>query len=181
MFERFSTQARHAVELARSEAIQLGADRIGCEHLLLGLAHGRTGAAADALTAAGLELAGLRELAAAQHSVGSLDAEALGVLGIDLDQVRRAAEAAFGPGALDRPRRRSRGITHATMTPDARKALECALRQVHRDHDRSLRTGHLLIGIIDQGDNTALRVLTAAGADLAALRADTQHRLTLAA
>src|SRR5262247_1196725 len=98
MFERFTTQSGHAVQLALSEARVLGARRIGAEHLLLGLAHGRTGPVADAL-----------KVAVAHPETEPLDADALAGLGIDLDEVRRAAEAAFGPGALDRPARPGSG------------------------------------------------------------------------
>jgi ATP-dependent Clp protease ATP-binding subunit ClpA len=182
MFERFTSQARHAVDLARSEAIHLGTARIGCEHLLLGLAHGRSGAAAEALAAAGLDVGGLRDLAARTPPAEPLDADALAMLGIDLDQVRRAAEAAFGPGALDRPSRRGTGgARRVTMNAECRKALELALHAAQRGNDHALTSGHLLIGIIDQGDNGALQLLASAGADLTALRADTVRRMAAAA
>ena len=179
MFERFTTAARHAVELAFAEARDPGAERIGCEHLLIGLAQGR-GGAADALAAAGVAAADLRRLAATRPRPEPLDAEALAVLGIDLDEVRRTAEASFGPGALDRAGRPA-GRTRARMTGDAKKALELALRQVRSGPGGSLSSGHLLIGIIDQADNMALALLAEAGADPAALRTDTLRRLTAAA
>jgi ATP-dependent Clp protease ATP-binding subunit ClpA len=182
MFERFTTQARQAVHLALSEARVLRARRIGAEHLLLGLAHGRPGPAADALKAAGLNATALRKLAVAHPDIEPLDADALAVLGIDLDEVRRAAEAAFGPGALDRPARpRSGRTTRARMTPEAKEAMGCALRLAQSRHDSSLTPGHLLIGIIDQGDNEALGLLAAADVDLAAMRADALRRMTAAA
>jgi ATP-dependent Clp protease ATP-binding subunit ClpA len=185
MFERFTTQSRQAVQLALSEARVLGARRIGAEHLLLGLAHGRPGPAADALRAAGLNAAAVRKLAVTHPDTEPLDADALAVLGIDLDEVRRAAEAAFGPGALDRPARprsvRSGRPTTARMTPEAKEVMGCALRLAQSRHDGSLTPGHLLIGIIDQGDNEALRLLAAARVDLAALRADALRRMSAAA
>ncbi len=182
MFERFTTQSRHAVQLALSEARVLGARRIGAEHLLLGLAHGRPGPAADALKAAGLNAAALRKLAIVRPDTEPLDPDALAVLGIDLDEVRRAAEAAFGPGALDRPARlRSGRPTTARLTPEAKDAMARALRLAQSRHDSSLCPGHLLIGIIDQGDNEAVRLLAAADVNLAALRADALRRMTAAA
>jgi len=182
MFERFTTQSRHAVQLALSEARVLGARRIGAEHLLLGLAHGRPGPAADALKAAGLNAAALRKLAIVHPDTEPLDPDALAVLGIDLDEVRRAAEAAFGPGALDRPARPGPGRpTTARLTPEAKDAMARALRLAQSRHDSSLTPGHLLIGIIDQGDNEALRLLAAADVNLAALRADALRRMTAAA
>lgn len=178
MFERFTAQARQAVHLALSEARVLGDSRIGAEHLLLGLAHGRSGAAADALHAAGLDAAKLRPLRAARQEVAPLDADALAVLGIDLDQVRRAAEAAFGDGALDRPAKSSGSrTTRFKMTQDAKDAIACGLRVAQRRHDREFTAGHLLAGLIDQGDNEALRLLAAAEVDPAALRADVLRRM----
>ena len=182
MFERFTTQARQTVQLALSEARVLGASRIGAEHLLLGLAHGRSGPAADALRGAGLEVRGLRELAAGQPAAAPLDADSLALLGIDLDQVRRAAEAAFGPGALDRPARSEpTATTRARMTAESKEALTLALRLAKTRGDNEISSGHLLAGIIDQGDNGALRLLTAADVDPAALRADALRRMAAAA
>jgi ATP-dependent Clp protease ATP-binding subunit ClpA len=181
MFERFTAQARQAVHLALSEAKGLGADRIGTEHLLLGLAHARSGPAADALRAAGLDAAKLRPLTAARPEGTPLDADALAVLGIDLDQVRRAAEAAFGPGALDRPARPAGSRTRFRMTQDAKDAMAAGLRVAQGRHDREFTSGHLLAGLIDQGDNEALRLLAAADVDPAALRADVMRRMAEAA
>jgi ATP-dependent Clp protease ATP-binding subunit ClpA len=182
MFERFTTQARQAVHLALSEARVLGASRIGTEHLLLGLAHGRSGAAADALRAAGVDATRLRTLTVAQPDSAPLDADSLAVLGIDLDEVRRAAEAAFGPGALDRPARSPGSpTTRFRMTQDAKDAIASGLRVAQGRHDHEVTSGHLLAGLIDQGDNEALRLLAAAGVDPAALRADVISRLAAAA
>lgn len=182
MFERFAAQTRQAVHLALSEARVLGARRIGTEHLLLGLAHARSGPAADAMKAVGLDAGTLRRLSAARSETDPLDADSLAVLGIDLDQVRRAAEAAFGPGALERSARpEAARTTRARMTPAAKQAMACALRVAQSRHDGGITTGHLLIGIIDQGDNQALGVLAAAGVDPAALRADTLRRMAAAA
>jgi ATP-dependent Clp protease ATP-binding subunit ClpA len=181
MFERFAQPARQAISEAVSEAKSLGTHDIGCEHLLAGLARGRYGPAADALAAAGLDVARIRELLPGDRpGAQPLDADSLAVLGIDLDEVRRAAETAFGPGALDRPASRSSRI-RVRMTADCKRAVELALRQAHRAGDPALSSGHLLIGIIDQGDNGALRMLESAQVDPAELRADTLRRLSAAA
>src|SRR5260370_17980921 len=177
MFERFATEARHAVQLALSEARAAGASRIGAEHLLLGLAHARSGPVAEALAAAGVSASKLRALAAGQPEPAPLDADALALLGIDLDEVRRAAEAAFGPGALDRPARPTAPATRARMTAQARESMTGALRIVQERRDRSLAGAHLLAGIIDQGDNGALRLLSAADVDAVPLRPAVLRRL----
>jgi ATP-dependent Clp protease ATP-binding subunit ClpA len=183
VFERFHADARGAVGHAQQEAVRAGQGRIGCEHLLLGLL-AEPGPAAAALTAAGLEAATLRNrlLRGSLAEPDPLDADALASIGIDLDQVRRAAEATFGPGALDRAgltRARRRGLT--PLTPEAKKALELALRAAQRLRHREITGGHLLIGIIDQGHNRALGLLAGSAIDPAGLRADVLTRLATAA
>jgi len=186
MFERFSQEARDAVVRADHEAADMGAGYIGCEHLLLGLL-AMPGPAAGALTAAGLDLAGLRARlpGAAAGAADPLDAEALAWLGIDLDAVRRATDAVFGPGALDRasPARpgRLRLAGRRPASADFKKALELALRTTAGLRLPSISTGAMLTGIIDQKDNAALEILAAAGADIAALRADVLRRMTAVA
>ena len=177
MFERFAATARQAVADARQEAAWAGQDRIGSEHVLLGLLR-EPGPAADALTAAGVTVEALRaRLPRGDHETAAgLDADALSMLGIDLNAVRRAADAAFGPGALDRAR--VPGSSRVQFSPDAKQTLAGALRAaVHRSH-RQITSGHLLLGILDQKRNGALTLLAGAGTDIAALRADLISRLS---
>ncbi len=186
MLERFTRQARQVVESAALAARGSGTD-IGCEHLLLGITQTGSGPAAQALTAAGLTPDRLRQLTPAPAGEEPLDADSLAVVGIDLDAVRRAAETAFGPGALDRPSqeqrgRRGRPATRRTgMTPDCKMAIELGLRAAQQAKDSSISPGHLLIGLIDQGDNSATRLLKDAQVRPAELRADTLRRLATAA
>jgi ATP-dependent Clp protease ATP-binding subunit ClpA len=177
MFERFEPAARQAFVDARDEASRAGQDEIRAEHMLVGLLR-EPGPAADALTAAGLELAELRaRLPRGGADIGgSLDAEALSLLGIDLDSVRRATDAAFGPGAIDRVA--VPGRPRLPIADDAKQSLVCAVRQAQQLGQRTISSGHLLIGILDQKRNGALIVLTQAGTDLAALRADVMRRIT---
>ena len=195
MFERFAKDTRRTVVRARHEALRAGADQVGCEHLLLGLL-AEPGPATQALAAAGLAISELRAqlpggpvarqdpLDAGPANPDPLDAEALAAVGIDLDSVRRATDAAFGPGALDRARSgrrgRPRATPHVSLSDDAKRSLELALRSTVRLQQSSISTGHLLIGMLDQADNAALDILTAAGVDLAAVRADVAARLTAA-
>ena len=183
MFERFCKDARRAVVRAHEEAAAAGQGEIGCEHLLLGLL-AEPGPAAAAMTGEGLELTALRSRLpqAGRTEPDALDAEALASVGIDLDQVRRAAEATFGPGALDRAKHtRARRPGRMRFTAEAKKALELALRAAVALRHRELTGGHLLIGIIDQGRNGALDLLSAFAVSPAALRADVITHLTEAA
>ena len=113
-----------------------------------------------------------------------LDEDALASLGIDLDAVRRATEESFGPGRWTREkgRRRGRGIIQRLpFTGRAKKALQLALCAAVRSGDSEISTGHLLLGLIDQRDNAALRVLKAAGVPARALRQEIADRMAPAA
>nr|WP_121253137.1 Clp protease N-terminal domain-containing protein [Solirubrobacter pauli] len=66
---RVSPEARAAVQLAGEEAKELGAVRLGSEHLLLGILRGGDGVAAAALRAEGVTLEAAR-LAVAPTLVG---------------------------------------------------------------------------------------------------------------
>jgi ATP-dependent Clp protease ATP-binding subunit ClpA len=182
VFERFGQDARRVVVRARHEAVRAGQGQLGCEHLLLGLL-AEPGPAAAAMTAAGLELDALRARLprGGRAEPDPLDADALASVGIDLDTVRRAADAAFGPGALDRAGPGRAGPGRMRVTADAKKALELALRAAVRLRHRGISGGHLLIGIIDQGDNGATGLLAASAVDPAGLRADALARLAAAA
>ncbi len=61
MFERFTDQARRVVTLAQEEARMLRHNRIGTEHLLLGLIQVDDGVAAQSLESLGISLAAVRE------------------------------------------------------------------------------------------------------------------------
>lgn len=183
MFENFAAATRAVVRSALAEARQSGTARIGCDHLLLGIAQSGSGPAVEALTAEGLSLDRLRELAAASAEPVPLDSEALAVVGIDLDAVTRAAEAAFGPGALDRA---GRALAPAAggrvrLTPAARSAIELAARTAHRARERQITPGHILLGVLDQGDNAAVRLLQRASVRPAELRTETVRRMAEAA
>jgi ATP-dependent Clp protease ATP-binding subunit ClpA len=186
MMERFTPDARQAVAAAREEAVQLHHGFIGCEHLLLALAGAQDSPAAAAIAAFGLGVPALRERVTQIIGRGdqALDADALASLGIDLDTVRQAAEASFGRGALDRIRgRRGRvGLGECVrLTPRARKSLELALRAAVKRNDREISTGHLLLGVIHQGNNAALQVLKAEGVQAGALGEEVTRRMAAAA
>jgi ATP-dependent Clp protease ATP-binding subunit ClpA len=164
MFERFTRDARQAVTVAQHAARELGHGRLGTEHLLLGIA-ADDGAAGATLAAAGATPERLRAVLA-----DTAPAEALGAIGIDLAEVRRRAEASFGPGALERARGRG-GNGSPRLTPEAKKALELALREAIALGDDFIGTEHVLLGVLRGADRAALGPLERAGADPAALRA----------
>ncbi|MFI0445355.1 Clp protease N-terminal domain-containing protein [Actinomadura sp. 6N118] len=176
MFERFTQQARDAVTGAQQEARDLGHGRIGPEHLLLALI-ACDGPAAAAMRAQGLEITAMRAAVArlaADTSADPLDPEALRTLGIDLDAVRQATEQTFGEGALDAPpgRFRGSGKRHLPFGPSAKKSLELSLRQALRLKHNYIGAGHVLLGILQDRDPRAVRVLVESGADIDELRTE---------
>jgi ATP-dependent Clp protease ATP-binding subunit ClpC len=90
-------------------------------------------------------------------------AQVLEASGVTLDAVRERIEALAGHGQAP-----PRG--HIPFTPRAKKGFELALREAVR-LGRNIGTGHLLLGLIGQGDCLAVQVLGALGVDLEALRA----------
>jgi ATP-dependent Clp protease ATP-binding subunit ClpA len=170
MFERFTQDARQIVVRAQEEARTLHHSFIGTEHLLLGLLGGQGDPARLALSASGLELGRVRARFAELIGDAELDSEALAVFGIDLEQVRRATEASFGPGALDAQHRRPEPHGHIPFTRRAKKVLELSLREATRLGHDSIGTGHLLLGMIRDGDGLAVKLMLDSGVELDALR-----------
>nr|MDP9461985.1 Clp protease [Actinomycetota bacterium] len=155
----------------QAEAAALHHPRIGTEHLLLGL----VGLATP--TSAVLARHGLTRDAVSESVtvlVDELDAEALTTLGIDLDAVREREESAFGPGALEDPARR-RGATatgHVPFDSRAKKVLELSLREALALKHRHLSDGHILLGLLRDGEGLAMKVLSDRGVDPVVLRRD---------
>jgi ATP-dependent Clp protease ATP-binding subunit ClpA len=171
MFERFTDEARTVVVEAQEECRRVGSAAIGTEHLLLGLWSDDGSPAVRALEQLGLERENVRNELAATGAIP--DAAALRTLGIDLEAVRERVEAAFGRGALDR---RSGTCTKEAregripFTRQAKRALELSLRACLELSSRSIRTEHVLIGIVDADDVPVARLLARHGLDAGAVR-----------
>lgn len=170
MFERFTSEARQTVTSAQAEARRLHHAHIGTEHLLLALL------AQDTPSSAVLSRHGLTHASAMESVLGylgdsDLDADALTSLGIDLAAVRERVEAAFGPGALDAcgaQRRDAPG--HVPFTPRAKKVLELSLRESLALKHRHISDGHILLGLLRDGEGLAIKVLHDRGIDPVELR-----------
>jgi ATP-dependent Clp protease ATP-binding subunit ClpA len=145
MFERFTRQARSVVTAAVASAGDQGAERIGAEHLLLGI----VAAAEPNPAAAVLEDVGVtRQALEAVIATEDQDARLLAKLGIDLDEVKQRVERSFGEGSWAR---RSGRQGHIPFTPDAKKALELSLRHALALKSRTIEAGHILLGVLDSG------------------------------
>jgi ATP-dependent Clp protease ATP-binding subunit ClpA len=178
MFERFTDEARQAVALAQDEAGQLRHGWIGTEHLLLGVLRAG-GEGAQLLRGFGLELELVREDVVRIIGRGEedIDRDALATLGIDLDAVRERVEKAFGPGALSRGGRGCGAtVRDVPFTPRAKKALELTLREAIALGGRDLRSEHLVLGLLREGDGVAAQILRGRGVALDAVRARVKGR-----
>ena len=135
MFERFTEGARQVVALAQEEAVALGHNYIGTEHLLLGLLREDEGVAARVLASLGMDVEGTRVQVARIVGEGT--------------------EATFA---------------QIPFTPRTKKVLELALRESLRLGDDYIGSGHLLLGLVREGEGVANRILRDAGAEAAHVR-----------
>ncbi|MER8182148.1 Clp protease N-terminal domain-containing protein [Kitasatospora sp. NPDC094015] len=192
MLERFTASARQVVVRAREEAAELEHGHIGTEHLLLAVLAEPTDPAAAVLVGAGLDHASAR--AAVQRLLGrGMDGPALATIGVDLDAVREAVEAVFGEGALDPPPQEEAGRRRgwfrsgeakggrSPFTGRAKKTLELALREAVRLESGRIATGHLVLGLLREGEGLGARVIADHGLDLAAVRQAVEATLREAA
>ncbi|WP_454198557.1 Clp protease N-terminal domain-containing protein [Nocardia sp. Marseille-Q1738] len=171
MFERFSRSAKTAIIIAQEDARALRASNIEVEHVLLGLLSQGEPELTALLAEAGLTHEGVRRALSEKgkgEPLGAEDAAALRSIGIDLEAVRESLEAHFGEDALDRaepePRRgpfgwgRGGNYGHIPFTRDAKKVLELALREALGRKDKSIESGHVLLGILRAPNQTTVRL-----------------------
>ena len=90
-------------------------------------------------------------------------ARALEAMDVTLQAVRDQVIEIIGRGQAQRS-------GHIPFTPRAKKSLELSLREALQLGDGYIGTGHLLLGLIHQGDNVAVKILGSLGADLKDLR-----------
>lgn len=176
MFEKFTNRAKQAVALAQAEAIELGHDFIGTEHLLLGLTRTTDGIARDVLGEYGVTATKARDETVRQLTEAGVDTsggrpatEALAAIGIDVDAIRRRADETFGPGKFKFPR--------PPFTPKAKHTLELTLRSAVALGQEAIGPEHLMLGLLDEPEGVGYRVLVQLGADPGTLRSAIMTRV----
>jgi ATP-dependent Clp protease ATP-binding subunit ClpA len=155
MFVRFTDKSRTSVEAAFEEARMLGHDSLGDEDLLLGILRADEGIAAEALSSLDITLEDARD-----ECEGMLS-EALSSIGISLGEIRREAGDAF-----DMSLPNDRKIPYSSR---AKNALVRARKEMQRLGDTHLGTEHVLLGILDNEDGTAVKMLGRMGVSPEAL------------
>ena len=165
MFERFSKEARAAVVDAQEVARQSGSPAVDSRHLLVAVLESSP-TVRLAMKTAGSDPAAVVTHLRVELRSDRLDEAALASLGIDLDVVRQRTEEAFGPDALEPPRGR-RG--HLPFAKEARKTIELSLREAIRLEQRTIRSAHLLLGLL-HADNPGRNALIRADVDTQTLR-----------
>lgn len=177
MFERFTQDARSIVTDARTHAVRLHHNWIGCEHLLMALAT-RDDAVGEAFRESGatadkIEATILHQVGPGSVLFDKLDKEALAAVGIDVDKVRTALETSFGPEALNRVThycrparrfpllRRERHPRGMVFTPRAKDCLAGALKQAVKAQTGYIGTEHLALSALSTKQGTIPKILAA--------------------
>jgi hypothetical protein len=175
VFEYFTDPAKQAIVTSQDEAIAMGHDFIGTEHMLLGLVATRDTAGA-VLRDHGVELARARDAAvrlsqaAGIPTTGVQDAkDALSAIGIDVGEIQQRADETFGPGAFRFPR--------PAYTPRAKTVLELTLREAKDLGHEHIGTEHMLLGMLAEGEGHGVQVLKALDVDVDALRSALRTRV----
>ena len=137
-----TSHAKKAIELAFDEARRLGHNYIGTEHFLLGIEGEGEGMATGIL-------------------------EALGVSPV---AVRDALEFTAEPRERVAPQRERVSEERVEFTPGARKAVRLAAEEARRLGHDQVGTGHLLLGLVREGEGLAASILQSLGANLQRMR-----------
>jgi ATP-dependent Clp protease ATP-binding subunit ClpA len=153
--ERFTARARVVISSAALAARDAGRRRAGAVHILLGLFAEPEGIAAKALREVGVTRDAVRTAVQAQPPASEPDAPG--------EQETDADEGTDAPG----PR----------FTADGRLALRDAVAVALELGHNYIGTEHLLLGLYRNADSPAVRILVAAGASEAAVRAHVMELL----
>src|SRR3984957_20093555 len=100
----------------------------------------------------------------------SLAAKVLESLGVNLAKVRQEVEAIVGRGGQTVQQ-------EMVFTPRAKRVIELAFEEARQLNHNYIRTEHLLLGLIREGEGVAARVLTNLGFDPAKVRVQTTSLL----
>jgi ATP-dependent Clp protease ATP-binding subunit ClpC len=141
MFTQFNDAARLAVRLADEEAKRLGDDRIDTEHLLLGLLQLYDCVAVRVLAKGEIHLQVVRGMVESDAQFARI-----------LTTLHEEAPA----GARDRAEQQ---CERRRLTAAAQRSIELAFAAADRLRHVQVGTGHLLLGLLEETEGKAFRVL----------------------
>jgi ATP-dependent Clp protease ATP-binding subunit ClpA len=99
---------------------------------------------------------------ATENRESDIDHDALRAIGIEYDDVRHVVNETFGEGALESaPDRRGRPVTsrRPPFSTEAKHSLELSFRVALELHDKRIRPGHVLLGLLRLNDEFISRVI----------------------
>ena len=105
------------------------------------------------------------------HEAEGVGAKALEALGVTLDGVREQVRDIIGEGS-------QAPTGHIPFTPRAKKVLELSLREALQLGHNYIGTEHILLGLLREGEGTAVKVLSRMNAEPAAVRQEVIERLS---
>jgi len=129
MEAKFSNKVKEVISLAREEALRLGHDYIGTEHLMLGMIRDGQGPGIDLLLRSGVSLESLRQ--SIEHSTAS---------------TKRSS--------FDRE-----NMLNIPLTKQAEKVLRLTYLEAKYFKTNMVETDHLLMAVLRDEDNVATQVL----------------------
>jgi ATP-dependent Clp protease ATP-binding subunit ClpA len=179
----FTPRSKKVLELALREALQLGHNYIGTEHILLGLVREGEGVAAQVLVALGADLSSVRRKVIEVLAGGVPGAaEPVATPYVRRMQpaagVRAAARASAGRTRADEMLERSVDrIVFRRFTVSAARVLLLAESEAMRLGHPDVRVAHLLLGLVVEGEGRGAQALAAAGVDLGRARSAVEQAL----
>jgi ATP-dependent Clp protease ATP-binding subunit ClpA len=168
----FTPRAKKVLELSLREALRLGHNYIGTEHILLGLVRELDGFAAKALVQVGVDLDQVRQRV-----------EDLVTTGVGPEPVRRSlsgrgeARARFVGSRSELVARSRDQVVFRRFTVSACRVLLLAESEGLRLWRAEIGVEHLLLGLLAEEEGAAARALVTLGLDLGAVRTTTERAL----
>jgi ATP-dependent Clp protease ATP-binding subunit ClpA len=178
----FTPRAKKVLELSLREALQLGHNYIGTEHVLLGLVREGEGVGARVLVALGADLSAVRSKVM-EVLAGGVPSAARPVATSYARRMQFAAglrAAAGARPALLRAEMLERSVDRIVFrrfTVSAARVLLLAESETMRLGHPEVRVAHLLLGLVVEGEGRAARALGAAGVDLGRARSAVEQVL----
>ena len=130
---KFSQNAREAIDVAQATVRRGQGTQLGTEHLLLGLLAQREGGVVQ---------------------------QVFGELGLDLGLARTKTNDAIRRNELSRP---NIGVEQIYLTPRAKRALELAVEEAEKLGDAYVGNQHLLLGLVREDEGSASMILREVG------------------